>query len=307
MFVASVACRHRPKEKCPTPPPGNITSPWCYTSVLGHGSSATPRVSPNLILVAETSRSRVYITEGPITQTYPNYADSIEVVFETGVILWDKSKLTTYPDTAGPNLTVSTISSSIITAVITSNDFPFIFRYAEYAENTGRTVHFHKDWLFDARQYLPDTRTSEGEPVVNITNLGNSTFENFGRTVLLIPEDEWVFNGIWDLGRNANDPEYQELIVAGAFASLMSAMHPSDTQYTNWSFEDLPADSRPETPRWYSQPPTRVISVFNLGYRFQLSARTSILGITVRSHCDVGFAMAIVLGAEDHFRLGYHS
>lgn len=73
----------------------------------------------------------------------------------------------------------------------------------------------------------------------------------------------------------------------------MSAMHPSDTQYTNRSFEDLPADSRPETPRWYSQPPTRVISVFNLGYGFRLSTRTSILGITVL----LAHAVIVMLGS----------
>lgn len=294
VIVAGVTCRHRPKEICPTLSSGNTLLPWCYTSVPDRDSGATTRVSPNLNLLAEAYVTRiegmvridrVYMTEGPLTQHYTNYSDSIEVVFDGGTI--ERKSIPrgiieheAYLDiqTGTPTVTVCSISNSIIPAIVFSTEFPFVFRYAEYKENAGRKLRFHKDWLLNTRRLLPDTRSSEGEPVVNITHLtSNPILQDFGLAVLPKLDEDKTDNGFEKIDDAAN----QEIVVAVAFAYIMSLMDPSISQYSTGSVKDLPADSMLETPRSYPGTPTPVIRVFNLGYGFRLSTRTSILGITV--------------------------
>lgn len=321
MIVAQARCRQRQKESCPPPSRGKIASQWCYTSDSERDPGATPRVSPNLILLHEqyeswntrsTAIDRVYMTEGPMSQRYPHFTTSIEVVFDRGIILTDSiPEGLSGPEgylniqTGSLTVTVCSITSSIIPAKLATDESQLIFRYADYEKNPRQPLYFYKDWLIASRTNLPDTLNREGELVVNVTHLTeDSDLQLFGENVLLTYQ---TVKG--DDLSEIDDASSHEILVAGAFANIMSHLEPSLSQYSNETFPDLPAGAMQEITQSYAQTVKREISVFNLGYGFRLSTRTGILGITVL----IAHAVIVVLGSlwqlcwKRKIILGWHS
>lgn len=291
-IVTEVNCVYRPKLPCP-PKMDPAAAPWCLEDsttatrgliLLTQSSKQYLDISPEEGLLTQyMSISRVYITEGPISKTHPQFVDSLQVVFDGAALPWDNrsdfSNNTRINDVLLPSthVTVCSISTVITPAVLSSSDIIIDGRDMDCAYGDNRTLQYHERWLDHAISALP-------HPIYAQVALGNTTFaprsmvhpvinpnmRRFGETVNFFSYIEPI-----------DDPSWLEIVVGGSFVSVFSWLGLSTSQYAIESTIVLPEAMMPEPlvhvveGNWYT------ISVYNQGYGFQLSTRVGRLAMVL--------------------------
>lgn len=303
---AQVKCRYRRKEPCGT---AMNSSNWCYKSGINDGPMDTLRSSQDLLLLEEQDQTnvtnipprRVYMAEGSKMQNDSKFVTSIEVIFD-GTYLADGVRA----PAATQNVTVCSISATIKAVIISSLDVKFDAWYVKYLDYyqtrpdgvnvPPRKIIYHEHWL-DAIHDLGSgpSPTSRINITGNVTypqrNMSkpatNPTLFRFGKTFLNDDSDRL---GHYDYSESA---AVAEVAVGGAFLFVLSHMNASSSQYSVGSEVVLPDSLMPEPRQLYVQKPGYIIKVYNLGYGFRLSSRTSILGMVIL----IAHATIAVLGS----------
>lgn len=284
-IVTEVNCAFQPKKACPPSiDPG--TAPWCLDDFSGP--------SQNLILLAQKiedndaqfpNRSlaigRVYITEGRRTETNPAFFDSLLLVFNRGVVPWRNSPDFLSNDTrikiAIPtkNMTVCSIATTLTPAVLTAFKIRVDGKFADYSLHGNRTIQFHERWL-DHASMIPKPQgtiqlvsgnftfppRSMVQPIINPTLMGYGKAVNF-----------------MDPRAPCGDPAWLEIVIGGGFASRLSWLGRSTSQYAIHPNVTLPDALMPEPRLQTPGNKGYTIKVYNQGYAFRLSMKVGILGV----------------------------
>lgn len=299
-MTVEVNCHYTPKEQCPTAivTAGKLNTDWC---------------PQNLVLLAQDSReyrdnlrlTRVYMTEGPRTQRYPEFTDSYQVVLDRGNVsishipyLYSNQ---TYETTVIPSsrVIVCSITTTIQPVMVHSLTTWFTPVNVDYFSPGNKTILFHDRWL-DRTNWL---RLSDGPlpgwfadgyltpPPRNMSvPTGNPYLGSFG--VLLAYALEQILLVDPNYPKASNEASELETIVSGFFLSAYSNMSPSNSQYPYNAGQILPESMMPE-PRLYNDIRNLTITVYNFGYGFGLSSRTGILGVTIL----IAHVVIVVLGS----------
>lgn len=280
-MTVEVNCRYRPKEQCST----------AIATADGQNTNWCPK---NLVLLYEDSGVdgypfRVYMTEGPRTQQYPEFTDSYEVIFDTG---YERSS-----DNPNPIPTSKVVLCSILTTmrpvVVTSLAVMFMPEYVEYLDPENKTILFHERWL-DGTNWIhygndvPE-QFANGNLTLPPRNMseptGNVYLAQFGKQLAVA----WS-PMVEESGNNA--AMILETVVSATFLQVYSMSGYSDSQYPFSVAPLLPESLMPETPLYHPER-NLTITLYNLGYGFRLSSRTGILGVTIL----ITHAVMVVLGS----------
>lgn len=302
-------CHMRPFIPCVTA----NTSYWCYTSTK---SDTTIRSSRDLLLLGQgylpaPSQAFVYLTEGIKSTTHPNFFQSLEIVLAEKITPGFYSSNFSFNESAmvrTPGVIACSISARITSAIATSFDIAFSGDYAEFNDyqilangthETDQPVLFHQHWLEGISNINPNDEMF-GKPTTATGNVSlgtyhidarpnNPTLESFAKTLIDPYEQRMYYSSLdWKTMEAAE----LEVILGGAFASILLYLPPADSQYVLPPTLQMPDHFLPR-PQYYEHPTNFTLEVYNLGYGFRLSSRSGKLGIVVL----LGHAILALLGS----------
>lgn len=184
-----------------------------------------------------------------------------------------------------PRVLVWSITNTITPSTIYSIGLPFNPLYVEYCSTENKTIVYLERWLDGTNSLRESGEIPAPFPNGNLTfprrNMtdpnGNLDLGMFGETLALPLE-------VFDAGNNRtamSEATNFETSVSGAFVSVHSFMQGSPTQYLINPVEELPKSLMPEAPLFSSPGLHCTMTVYNLGYGFLISSRTTIVGITI--------------------------
>lgn len=287
-MMVEVECHNKRKVECPKAT-ARDSGEWCYTNSTDGATDYLQRSKDLLLLFKEfspvhnshntVSINKVYITEGPRMKDNPEFADSVEVVLDSAILPWDgnpDSQLNKLPTSSVQVCTISVTTN--IPAVAYSMDVQLNLEHVEYNEHAGNRLLFHENWLdstynlTDDSAYTPVTRQNITFPPRNSSKPTNNTYlSTFGE--LLVRGSILAATN----NHNRDDPSAFEIMLSGSFLTVYSRLSQSNSQYTYTPTAAIPL---PESHVLFNRDP-RSIKIFNLGYGFRFSTRTSILGLTI--------------------------
>lgn len=277
------------------------TSYWCYTNTK---SDTAIRSSRDLLLLGQgfipaPAQAFVYLTEGSKSTSHPNYFKSMEIVLAEKTTPEFFSSNFSFDESAmvrTPGVIACSISARIKSAIVTSFDVAFTGDYADYADyqilangthETDQPILFHQHWLEGISNISPNITmlrklvTATGNVSFggyhSINRATNPTLALFAST-LIEPYEERMYHNSWDW--MTMEAAELEVILGGAFASILLYLPPADSQYALPPGLRMPNQSQPQ-PRYYEHPTNFTLEVYNLGYGFRLSSRSGKLGIAV--------------------------
>lgn len=304
-MTVEVNCHHQPKDQCQITgaSAGNQTTNWCPQGLV--------LVSNRIYFDQRKRPDRVYMTEGPRIEKYPEFTNSYQLIFDREYVSHENGENNPTIPNPTAKIIVCSVMTSIQPAILYSLATRFSPEYADYPSPADRPILFHERWLDGTnrvREKLPENLlTSGGQPYSprnvsgpinqpfsprNMSELtGNPYLNRFGDVL------NQALDGIVETTRPELENNFAsklETIVSGTFLAVFSNLQPSDSQYPRNLHKTLPQSMMPESPVYYPPEP-RVITMTpsNRGYGFRLSSRTGILGITIL----ITHAVIVVLGS----------
>lgn len=244
-----------------------------------------------------TSLHRVsfYLTEGPRSDKYPNFATAIDIVLVESKY---SSASDNIPSLSG--IVVCSLSARLKSAVIFSSKVTFEIKNAEYAEyqvlangtqEPSLPLLYHEHWLDSLNVQTVEDPNYD----VSLNATGNATFarrnasditlnrtlQKFAFTLLnpallrstIQPPDNQLLQDVIDVSE-------VEVILGGAFTSLLLYIQPTDSQYALPSTVKMSPAFLPQQ-HFYDDYASHKFYVYALGYGFRLSTRTGRLGVVV--------------------------
>lgn len=262
------------------------------------------RSSRDLLLLSQgfipaPAQAFVYLTEGLKSTSDPNYFKSLEIILAEKTTPRFYSSNFSFNESAmvrTPGVIACSISSHIKSAIVTSFDITYTGDYADYADyqilangthEPGEPVLFHQHWLQGISNVNPSDKIF-GKPAIatgnvsfsgyhSANNVTNPTLTSFART-LIEPYEQRMYHTSWDWA--TMEAAELEVILGGAFASILLYLPPTVSQYALPSALRMSNQYLPR-PRYYEFPTNFTLEVYNLGYGFRLSSRAGKLGIVV--------------------------
>lgn len=245
--------------------------------------------------ITSLRRLSFYLTEGPRSDIYPNFATAIDIVLVESKY---SSASDNIPSSSG--IVVCSLSARLKSAVIFSSKVTFEIENAEYADyqvlangthEPSLPLLYHEHWLDSLNVQTVETPNYD----VSLNAVGNATFamrnasditlngtlQKFAFTLLnpslfrniTQPPDNQLLQDIIDVS-------IVEVIHGGAFTSLLLHIQPTDSQYSLPSTVKMSPAFLPEQ-HFYDDYASRKFSIYTLGYGFRLSTRTGRLGVAV--------------------------
>lgn len=316
----STVCRKRQKLSCNSS--GIITDDgldWCFKSVTSNTSEGPLLRSQDLLLLSDgdsiytRNSTKFWITEGPRTPTNNKFTDTIVfVLYDTD----DPTSLVVCSNSA----TLDTITASSYKKqfdaqqVQTHGDLYYFKSDNKTAFVPPKSILYHENWLDMIYHDVPENAT--GYPL----ELKNNTYPRRNTSqVTRNPDLKAWATGIKDANETAGfsiqfddslgeEAGMVEIVVGGAFITILSRIMPSYMQYTasgDWNSSDpsirahYPAELMPEgiiDCQYINQ----TLSVYHLVYGYNAKSTAIILSMVVLFiHCGVA-----VLGSLWQIRRG---
>lgn len=278
--------------------PSEDSSHWCYTPAKNDTATKSSR---DLLLLGRVNTTGVlqlgfYLTEGPRSENYPNFSTAIDIVLVESEYSNPSYSMVNMTPLSG--IVVCSISGRLKSAVISSSKVTFPVENAKYAEyqvlangthEPSLPLLYHEHWLDslnvqtvqDPNHDLPLEATGKPTfPMRNASNVTpNLTLQKFAFTLL----NPALFQNLTLEGKRLQDVidvAEIEVILGGAFTSLLLYMEPTESQYTLPSTVKMSPTFLPQQ-LIYDDYAVYKVCVYNLGYGFRLSTRTGQLGVTV--------------------------
>lgn len=244
----------------------------------------------------------IFLTEGPRSEKFPNFATSIEFVIE-GL----ESSAGDPTTTPRSGIVVCSVSARIGSTTISATDTMVDHEYSPYADyqilgngtkEPSRQILYHEHWIDSIGATRGEVQDSADINMTGEVNFGprnpdivtqNPTLQGVAGT---IAQQFKAMSAPDSLDQMVGDLEAAriELPIAGAMSAILCLLSPTHSQYVIPDSVLMPDTFLP-TQLFYDTETIGTLKAYNLGYGFRLSTRTGILGVAVLL-CHVVIALA---------------